>query len=290
LWQGYGNRYSLRCLNDVTVIPRYRSVALNVIRHWFCAFLCLAIPAFSGCGNNLRTQRQVDQFGVQRRALEDQIYDLQYEYNKLADQVEELGTENSDLRTKVNSMDATDAGPPLIDLNPAENSSAQIHPTSRSNMQPRVRSASHRVESADRVEAIILEINRLRTVGRNLDGIRGDDTLLVHLQLRSRKDELVTPRGSVVVAAYEAPSTGSQLLGRWEITVEQLAEIIRLRSSSRTIPLQLDFPAGSPAVEFIEIKVQFKPANPTTSEDLFAAYTLKIIPRSTIAPAWSPNR
>ena len=70
-----------------------------MIRHWFCALLCLAIPAFSGCGNNLRTQRQVDQFGVQRRVLEDQIYDLQYEYNKLADQVEELETEKLTIET-----------------------------------------------------------------------------------------------------------------------------------------------------------------------------------------------
>lgn len=261
-----------------------------MIRHWFCALLCLAIPAFSGCGNNLRTQRQVDQFGIQRRALEDQIYDLQYEYNKLADQVKELETENLDLRGKMNSTDASDAGPPLIDLNPADNLSARIYPTSRSNMQPRMQSASHRVESVDRDEAALLEINRLRTVGRNLDGTRGDDTLLVHLQLRSRKGELVTPRGSVVVAAYEVPSASSQLLGRWEITVEQLEEIIRSRSSSRTIPLQLDFPAGSPTVELIEIKVQFKPVNGKTSDDLFAAYTLKIIPRSTLAPAWSPTR
>jgi hypothetical protein len=260
------------------------------MRFWFCSLLCLAIPAFSGCGNSLRTQRQVDQFGVQRRTLEDQIYDLQYEYNKLADKVEELETENMDLRTKVNSTNASDVGPPLIDLNPADTSSAQIHPTSRSNLQPVVRSASHRVESADSVEAIRLEINRLRTVGRNLDGIRGDDTLLVHLQLRSRKDELVTPRGSVVVAAYETPSAGSQLLGRWDITTEQLAEIIRSRPSLRTIPLKLDFPAGSPEVEEVEIKVQFKPARSETSNDLFAAYTLKIIPRLNAAPAWSPNR
>ena len=261
-----------------------------MIRHRFCTLLCLAIPAFSGCGNNLRTQRQVDQFGVQRRVLEDQIYDLQYEYNILADKVEELETENTDLRTKVNSTDASGGGPPLIDLHPADNSSAQIQPTLRPKLQPIVRSASHRVESVDNVEAISLEINRLRTVGRNLDGIRGDDTLLVHLQLRSREDELVTPRGSVVVAAYETPSAGSQLLGRWDIDAEQLAEIIRLRPSSRTIPLKLDFPAGSPAMEFIEIKVQFKPANPATRNDLFAVYTLKIIPRSNLAPAWSPNR
>jgi hypothetical protein len=261
-----------------------------VIRYWFCALVCLAIPAFSGCGNNLRTQRQVDQFGVQRRALEDQIYNLQYEYNKLADKVEELETENMDLRTQAKSTDASDVGPPLIDLNPADKSSAQIHPTSRSNLQPAVWSTSHRVESADNLEATSLEINRLRTVGRNLDGIRGDDTLLVHLQLRSQKDELVTPRGSVVVAAYKASTAGSHLLGRWDITAEQLAEIIRSRPSPRTIPLKLDFPAGSPAVEFIEIKVQFKPANPATRNDLFAVYTLKIIPRSNLAPAWSPNR
>ena len=261
-----------------------------MIHHRFCALLCLVIPAFLGCGNNLRTQRQVDQFGAQRRVLEDQIYDLQYEYNKLADQVEELETENTDLRTTVNSTDTSDVGPPLIDLNPADNSSAQIQPTSRPNLKPTVRSASHRVESADNVEAISLEINRLRTVGRNLDGIRGDDTLLVHLQLRSREGELVTSRGSVVVAAYETSSAGSQLLGRWDITAAQLAEIIRSRPSPRTIPLKLDFPAGSPAVEFIEIKVQFKPANSATNNDLFAAYTLKIMPGSNLAPAWSPNR
>jgi len=110
------------------------------------------------------------------------------------------------------------------------------------------------------------------------------------LQLRSREGELVTSRGSVVVAAYETSSAGSQLLGRWDITTVQLAEIIRSRSSPRTIPLKLDFPAGSPAVEFIEIKVQFKPANSATSNDLFAAYTLKIIPRSNLGPTWSPNR
>ena len=261
-----------------------------MIRHRFCALLCLAIPAFLGCGNNLRTQRQVDQFGVQRRVLEDQIYDLQYEYNKLADKVEELETENTDLRTTVNSTDTSDVGPPLIDLNPADNSSTQIQPTSRPNLQSTVRSASHRLESADNVAAISLEINRLRTVGRNLDGIRGDDTLLVHLQLRSREGELVTSRGSVAVAAYETASAGSQLLGRWDITAAQLAEIIRSRPSPRTIPLKLNFPAGSPAVEFIEIKVQFKPANSTVNNDLFAAYTLKIIPRSNLAPAWSPSR
>jgi hypothetical protein len=261
-----------------------------VFGHWFCVLLCLAIPVFSGCGNNLRTQRQVDQFGVQRRALEDQIYDLQYEYNKLADQVGELETENTDLRTKVNLQDTSDFGPPLIDLNPADNSSGQIRPTSRPILQSPVRAASHRVEFAGGIEATTLEINRLRTVGRNLDGIRGDDTMLVHLQLRGREDELVTPRGSVVVAAYATPSAGSQLLGRWEITDEQLLEIIRSRPSPRTIPLQLDFPAGSPAEEFIEIKVRFTPANLAAGNGLFAACTLKIIPRSNLAPAWTPNR
>jgi hypothetical protein len=93
-----------------------------------------------------------------------------------------------------------------------------------------------------------------------------------------------------VVAAYETSSAGSQLLGRWDITAAQLAEIIRSRPSPRTIPLKLDFSAGSPAVEFIEIKVQFKPANSATHNDLFAAYTLKIIPRSNLGPAWSPDR
>ena len=130
----------------------------------------------------MRTQRQVDQFGVQRRVLEDQIYDLQYEYNKLADKIEQLETENTDLRSKVKSTDTSDIGPPLIDLNSANNSSTKIYPTSRLNLQPTMRSASHHLESEDNVEATNLQINRLRTVGRNLDGIRGDDTLLVHLQ------------------------------------------------------------------------------------------------------------
>lgn len=238
----------------------------------------------------MRTQRQVDQFGVQRRVLEDQIYDLQYEYNKLADKIEQLETENTDLRSKVKSTDTSDIGPPLIDLNSANNSSTKIYPTSRLNLQPTMRSASHHLESEDNVEATNLQINRLRTVGRNLDGIRGDDTLLVHLQLRSRKDDLVTPPGSIVVTAHEIPSVGSQLLGRWDITAEQLAEIIRSRPSPRTIPLKLDFPTGSPAVEFIEIKAHFKPTNHITSDDLFDTYTLKIIPRPNLTPAWSPNR
>ncbi|MEC7566539.1 MAG: hypothetical protein VX738_12735 [Planctomycetota bacterium] len=250
--------------------------------------LFLITLATSGCGNNLRTQRQIDRMGMQRRALEDQIYDLQYEYDK---QVKKLELENAKLRAQLDQLTpATPAvetrtpsdGPALIDLNPSQGAANRVRPT--------FHTTSHRpqslvtTDSPSDANATVLEINRLRTVGRDLDGMPGDDTLLVHLQPRTSDGRFLPIPGRVIV---EASNQQHQRLGRWEVSVSRLQEIIRQRDHQRTIPLQLDFPSGTPSHETLLLKVHFQPVN---GPPLTAEHILKIIAKSASIPEWKPNR
>jgi hypothetical protein len=251
--------------------------------------LFLTALTSSGCGNNLRNQRQIDQMGMQRRALEDQIYDLQYEYDK---QVRKLEMENAKLRAQLDQAStATPAsetqtleGPALIDLNPSQGATDRVRPT--------FRTASHRqrspvnAHSESAADASYLEINRLRTVGRDLDGLPGDDTLLVHLQPRTSDGQFLPIPGRVIVEA-STQQQPQQQLGRWEVSARRLQEIISQHDRQRTIPLQLDFPAGTPANETILLQVHFQPLS---GPPLTARHVLKIIARPASIPEWKPNR
>ena len=71
------------------------------MRLWLLVMMVISVLSFSGCRNNPRVTRELEQMGSQRRALEDQIYDLQYEYDKKAVEASRLQQENASLRAEL---------------------------------------------------------------------------------------------------------------------------------------------------------------------------------------------
>ena len=58
----------------------------------------LAPVLCSGCHRQARNDTYVELMGAQRRALEDRIYDLQFEMEDLTSELEKLQTENQQLK------------------------------------------------------------------------------------------------------------------------------------------------------------------------------------------------
>ena len=65
----------------------------------------LASLLCSGCHRQARNDTYVELMGAQRRALEDRIYDLQFEMEDLTAELEKIQTENQQLKQQLGGPD-----------------------------------------------------------------------------------------------------------------------------------------------------------------------------------------
>ena len=240
----------------VSIVHFFVLYARNVVfslsvlmRTGFWLILFLATLVFPGCRNTPRITREIEQMGSQRRELEDQIYDLQYEYDKQADEVERLKQQNRRLtkqleqqsrasQTQVETEGA--GGPALIDLSAGEQGN-RIAPDSIGITQPILPiSHSHLDEKPQQSSTLIesLEINKLRTVLRDGDSNRLIDTVVLHISPRDHHGKFTAHAEDVDVVIRNRTATG-ELVGQWKISQVELKRILNQSMYRSTIPIEL---------------------------------------------------
>ena len=155
-------------------------------------------PEFSGCRNNPRVTGNSSKWRSQRRALEDQIYDLQYEYDKKAVEASRLQQENASLRAELEQVKSASievetgvGGPALIDLSVGEQHARiepqkqieSIHPVSHAAFTDKPQKSTSDVQS--------LEINKLRSVFRDADSNGLIDTIVLHITPQNQAGDYI---------------------------------------------------------------------------------------------------
>ena len=226
------------------------------MRPWAISLLVITFLITSGCANNPRVRREIDQMGSQRRALEDQIYDLQYEYDKKADEDARLKQQVTLLEQQLDQRSEKDQeiesesniGPALIDLSSGE-VPRRIAPNIREvsghplaneeSISPVNHIASGKQPSPFSKLVQSVEINQLRTVMRDADGNRLTDTVVLHITPRNAEGEFVAVADAVDVVIREKDATG-HLLGQWKVAQSELHRILTKSIYRTTIPIELD--------------------------------------------------
>ncbi len=212
-----------------------------------CHFLILLalLLCLTGCRNNPRVAREIEQMGSQRRALEDQVYDLQYEFDKQADEVKRLKTENTRLKSQLEAAtlsptvpEMDDGGPALIDLS-AGNQNMRIEPVRPERILPVSQASFSDKPRPSSTDVQNLEINKLRSVLRDADGNGLIDTVVLHLTPRNAAGEFITHADYVDVVIRERSAAGP-LVGQWKIAKREMDRILSNSMYKKTVPLELD--------------------------------------------------
>ncbi len=264
-------------------------------------FLMILSLSVSGCRNNPRVASQIDQMGQQRRALEDQIYDLQYEYDKKEEQLERLQEENARLREQLGELDhrpagnAADqpdqpdqAGPALIDLSAGgtpirviPNYPEEPPPVSPASFGQETPSSLSSLSSSAEVQHI--EFNKLRTVLRDANNNRRVDTVVLHLTPRDADGHFLAKAEDVEIVIREGRSDG-RLVGQWKVSARQLQAIIDKSFYRSTIPVELELGQELDFGIELYLEVQFGARGVRTSGVLSSKGI------STSRSHWSPYR
>ena len=215
------------------------------MRFWLLGMMVISSLSFSGCRNNPRVARELEQMGSQRRVLEDQIYDLQYEYDKKADEAIRLQKENASLRSELEKTNSAsienetgEGGPALIDLS-AGKQRVRIEPQKQIETIHPVRHVAF-TEKPQRSTADVksLEINKLRSVFRDADSNGLIDTIVLHIAPRNQEGNYI-PYADYVNVVIRHNEATDKLIAQWEISPLEVKRILETSIYKQTIPLEL---------------------------------------------------
>ena len=260
------------------------------MRLWLLGMMIISILSFSGCRNNPRVTRELEQMGSQRRALEDQIYDLQYEYDKKAVEASRLQQENASLRAELEQVKSASieaetgvGGPALIDLSVGEQHARiepqkqieSIHPVSHAAFTDKPQRSTSDVQS--------LEINKLRSVFRDADSNGLIDTIVLHITPQNQAGDYIPHADYVDVVIRHNDATG-KLVAQWKIAQRQVKRIMETSIYKQTIPLELKLSGELEDTVSLFVDVRYGTRGPGQSGVL----TSKGI--STSRSDWTPYR
>ncbi len=226
------------------------------------SFAVLAVLA-AGCRRDPYMDSYLDTLNAEKRALEDQIYDLQFDYEQAVRELEQcrkqLGTTRPSPAGRDNRLSPPsvvvpddqepevpgdiDLSPPTID--PGTPTDPEVaDPAAGENIPvPNADDNASASDASDRVHAIVL--NAAQTGGADFDGQPGDDGLRVTIEPRDADGRYVEHLGSVAVVLLDPAKTGSEAqVARWDFDREQTQLAMRRAARSKGIRLEMRWPEG----------------------------------------------
>ena len=251
------------------------------------AFLGAFCALFAGCRNNPQFNAHIEVLNAERRALEDQLYELEYNYERKVAELEEAnaklkelsgtesrsGTPNRTPRVELPSADDDflDLSPPSVTPGvpdgprielPAPDSSGRS--TQRNGATQPVGISPTLLEPDDpRITHI--HIDPLHTGGSDFDQKPGDDGIMVVVEPRNRSEAFVPLAGplTVVVLDYARRDAGSDAarIAKWELTAQQVDRSLHNNSSQRGIYLRLPWSDQQPESSKLMVAVRYTTAD-----------------------------
>jgi hypothetical protein len=264
----------------------------------------------AGCRNDPYVNSHIEILNAERRALEDQLYELEYDYERkvaeLAEAKEQLsrlgGDEARPRRTNQTPSvelpetdDSLDLSPPTVTPGVPDRPSIELPPPNNGgrtnprnfNTQP-VRLGPALLEPGDpRITHI--HINPRHTGGSDFDQQPGDDGILVVIEPRNRNDAFVPLAGPLtgVVLDYAKRDAGDEArIAKWELTAKQVDRSLHNNSEQRGIYLQLPWADERPESSKLMVAARYTTADGRkleTTRDIFVTLPGQLSQR------WTPR-
>ncbi|MCP4811506.1 MAG: hypothetical protein GY888_03275, partial [Planctomycetaceae bacterium] len=184
----------------------------------------------SGCHRQARNDTYVELMGAQRRALEDRIYDLQFEMEDLTAELEKIQTENQQLKQQLDGSDgnlqinpgndspdnqAPLPGLPRIKIDPGtptEKPAPEDPPANGNDKDfellpsPRGDSTFQPAPGTGPLSHIVLDPEKTSMTG--FDGRSTNDGVMLSMQTRDQQDRYVEQPGAMSIVVLDPLQTG----------------------------------------------------------------------------------
>ena len=248
---------------------------------WLLVLTAVAV-AMPGCRNNAQLDAHLELMNAERRALEDELYELEYDYEAAVQKLEETRRENERLREKRNESsddffdlspegqdDSRDEVPDLELSPPMVEPGVPTTPTAESDVPQGngLRNAftrppfalGQRFDSASRTVTHIY-IDPVLTRGRDFDGRPGLDGITLVIEPRDDSGVFVPQGGAVSVVLLDYANRGSDQaarVARWDLDINQIRPVIFDSEDRKGIHLPLRWPGQPPTHSRLRMDVRF---------------------------------
>ena len=256
-----------------------------------CILLLGSLAALAGCGPNPYVASQIDELHRVRRDLEDMVYELQYENQAYAQELEACRQQlqqsgdgsGRPSGPRIGAPPLGDEGPGIMppsvdygqpvapDADQGQLRSEQggeleddlslpgeLPPPRGASRQPMGDNVVEPEPIDTRVTHIVLIPDR--THGRNFDGRLGDDGVTVVVEPRNADDQFVPRPGPISVVVLDPAQEGDAArVARWDFDGEEIGYRLRKGSrSTRGIDLKLPWPDQPPASGELHVFVRYE--------------------------------
>lgn len=291
--------------------------------HRFALLLTLALGvSLSGCRSDPYMDAYFDTVNAEKRALEDTIYDLKYENDKLREKLEKFetgvgvggpidtgdggygplvtppgaGSQTPSIDPPTNPDLSDPKTKPGVEADPKEifpkkdNTDASFdfsHPESIIvDAGPVGTSVATPMADAN-AEVTHLHINRAATRGRNTDGQPGDDLLVIGLEPRDRYGRFVPAPSQVSLVLLDPDLQGQAArVAQWSFDATTVAEGAQNAAVQPMILLEAAWPKRPPTNSRLQLWARY-----TTRDGriLQTRETIHITPPGDLSARWTPR-
>lgn len=270
--------------------------------------IVLACLVATGCRRDAYVDTYLDMLNAEKRALEDRLYELEYDYEQAQQELEKLRAS----KTGGGDEGRADVGEPVeepdflpeIELPPgldgeSEEPDVSVPPeTATTGTHPiaDVRNVGRHVghpaasepstaELDERIDYVY--INPRLTGGEDFDQQAGDDGLAVMIEPRN-KDGIFVPKPAPVTIVLLDPSKEGDAAryARWEFDQEVAEEVLRTDSLDRGLLFRVPWSGKPPDTDRLHLFVRYHTAD---GRKLEADRLITIRPPGRVAQGWTPR-
>lgn len=246
----------------------------------------------AGCQRAARNDTYLELMGAQRRALEDRIYDLEFDAEEITAELDRLKKENQQLRQKLTGSGAgnlpglnIDPGTPSDDSatsdgdlpgiprikidpgapveKPSQQDPEPSDPNGEFELLPAPKNSATNLGTdtlSTTISHIVLDPNR--TGITSFDDQKTNDGLIISLEPRNRDDQYVSQPGSIAIVVLDPTQTGqSARVARWDISRADVQRILETPGDSTSIILELPWPTAPPKSADLLLFVRYETAD-----------------------------
>ncbi len=250
----------------------------------------------------------LEMLNAEKRALEDRVYELEYDYEQALAELEKLKTrEDSEVEPRQADVDERFEEPdflPEIELPPgindgSEGSAVPRPPETATNGGIPISDVGHDRRDADRrleSESSIAEmderidyiyINPRLTGGEDFDQQAGDDGVAVMIEPRNEDGVFVPkPAATTIVLLDPAKEGDAARYARWEFDKEVAEEVLRNESLDRGLLFRVPWSGKPPESDRLHLFVRYHTAD---GRNLEADRLITIRPPGRVAQGWTPR-
>jgi len=275
--------------------------------------LVLGCLTVAGCRHDPYMDAYFEMLNAEKRVLEDQLYETQYNYEKALKELESCRAKGATDETPRPRVETEAAPPPAeepdlpsIELPPGLDGEAsrrsnekyrpvgtgvlpsrpESMPSDKSGVPGRIAVDTNSAKPIDQSVAAI-HLNARRTGGMELDGQPGDDALSVLIEPRNAQGQFVARSAAISIVLLDPLQRGEEArFARWDFDRETTRRMLKPDGLDRGLYVRVPWPDVPPDVERLHLFVRYAADDGRVVE---ADREILVRPPDLIADRWTPR-